>query len=105
MRRRELSEQIVRHMERGEELMELNRAAFDRYEAQTDDLRIFIRDMNRRSEKVIQEMLRRNEEFNAEHSRRTVQIVTRLEDVTEEQKAQRQALLAMIDRLPPSQAA
>jgi len=28
-------------------------------------------------------------------------IVVRLEEVTQEQKAQRQALLAVIDRLPP----
>lgn len=117
-------------MERGEELMELNRAAFDRNLAAFDrntqafervmatldrheklyeeakgtneDLKVFIRETNLRSEKAIQEMLRRNEEFNKEQSLRTDAIVSRLDEVNEEQRAQRQALLVLIDRLPPS---
>jgi len=57
--------------------------------------------MNRRSEKVIQEIVRRGEEFSAEQSRRTDAIVAQLREVADEQKAQRKALLAVIDRLPP----
>jgi hypothetical protein len=109
-------------MERGEELMELNRAAFDRNtqafervmaaldrheqlfeeaRGNTEDLKVFIRETNRRSEKVLEEMLRRNAEFNEEQSRRTDRIVARLDDAREESKAHREALLALIDRLPP----
>ncbi|HEX8688898.1 MAG TPA: hypothetical protein VF729_01505 [Solirubrobacterales bacterium] len=84
-----------------EEVMERVTAALDRHEAQADDLKIFIRDQNRRSEKVVQHLLRRSEAFNAEQSRRTDAIVARLEEVTKEQKAQREALLRVIDRLPP----
>lgn len=102
--------------------MELNRAAFDRNtqafervmaaldrheqrfeetKGMSDDLKVFIRETNRRSEKVIQDMLRRNEEFNEEQSRRTDEIVAQLQDAREESKAHREALFALIDRLPP----
>ncbi len=131
-------------MERGEELMQLNRAAFDRNtqafermmatfdsheqrmmatfdsherlfdrheqlfeqnQGMFEEYRIFIREMNRRGERVVQDLVRRNEEFNVEQSRRTDAIVRHLDDLTEESKAQRQAMLALFDRLPPSQAA
>jgi chromosome segregation ATPase len=117
-------------MERGDELMELNRAAFERNEAaferntqaferlmaamdrherafeesreDRDDLKQFIREMNMRSEKRLQEWLRRQEEVHAEHTARTDAIVRHLDDLSQESRAQREALLALIDRLPPS---
>ena len=137
MRRRELSEKLERHMERGEEEMRLNRAAFDRntqaferlmaafdrheqafervtttldgQETRVDDLKVFIRDMNRRSEKVVQGLVRGNREFcrelTAKTESKTNAILAALKDAREESRAQRQALLALIDRSPPSQAA
>jgi hypothetical protein len=124
-----LSARLERHLERGEELMELNHAALDRnkeafdrntdaferlmatldrhekafakFEEREDDFKVFLRDQNRRGEKIFQEMVRRNEAFNAEQSRRTDAIVSRLEEVSKEQRAQREALLRLIDRFPP----
>ena len=113
-------------MERGEELMQLNRAAFDRntqafervmaaldrHEQMAEDQKIFIRDTNRRNELVVQQIVRDHEQFMAkltvrdeQADRKTDQILARLDDAHEESKAHRKALLAMIDRLPPSQAA
>jgi len=127
-------------MERGEELMELNRAAFernevafkrneaafdrntqaferlmaafDRFEKTNDEQQIFIRDMNRRSEVVIQKMIRDHDEFmktlgvrdekrEREERRRTDLLIAEMKEAREESRAQREALLALIDRLPP----
>jgi hypothetical protein len=84
-------------------------ASLDRHEQQHGDLRVFIRDMNRRSEKVIDDLLRGNREFCKELTAKTDSkaeaIMAELKDLREESQAQRQALLNLIDRLPPPQAA
>jgi hypothetical protein len=91
--------------ERHEEGFERVIAAFDRHEAQTGDLTVFVRDINRRSEKVINDLLRGNREFckelTAKTDSTTEKILARLDDAREESKAHREALLALIDRLPP----
>jgi len=127
-------------MERGEELMELNRAAFernevaferneaaferntqaferlmaafDRFEKTNDEQQIFIRDMNRRNEVVIQKLIRDHDEFmktlgvrdekrEREEKRRTDLLIAEMKEAREESRAQREALLALIDHLPP----
>jgi hypothetical protein len=120
-------------MERGEELMQLNRVAFDRntqaferlmvvldrheqlfeesrrdrreIEANREDLKTFIREMNVRAEKRFQDWSQRNNEFMAEMSAKTNAILREMEEgreeSREESRAQREALLALIDRLPP----
>jgi flagellar biosynthesis/type III secretory pathway chaperone len=140
MRRREPSERLERHMERGEELMELNRTAFDRnmaafdrntqafervmaaldrHEQKVAEQATFIRDVNRRNEVVMQQIVRDQQQFmkglsvrdekadreRAKADRKTGRILVELKDLREESIAQRQALLAMIDRLPPAEAA
>jgi len=84
-------------------------ASLDRHEAQHGDLRVFIRDMNRRSEKVINDLLRGNREFckelTAKTDKKAEAIMAELKDLREESQAQRQALLNLIDRLPPPEAA
>jgi hypothetical protein len=126
MRRRESSERLERHLERGEELMQLNRTAFDRntqafervmaaldrHERTVADQATFMRDMNRRSEVVTQQIIRDHQEFmkalnvrDEQAERRTDEILGELKDLREESRAQRQALLAMVDRLPPAEAA
>jgi hypothetical protein len=133
MVRKGLSVRLERHIERGEELMELNRTAFDRntqafervmaaldrFEQTSDEQRIFIRDMNRRSEVVVQQIVRDHQEFmkglsvrdekadldRAKADRKTEKILVELKDLREEARAQREALFALIDRLPPAQAA
>lgn len=127
-------------MERGEELMMLNRVAFDRntqafervmaaldrHEQMFEENKLFIRDMNRRAEVVTQQVVRDHQQFMKElgtrderseldrekadrerekADRKTDKILVELKDLREESKAQRQALLAMIDRLPPAEAA
>jgi len=132
MRRNELSEKIERHLERGEEELRLSRAvaernaeahernrlaferntlafervmaALDRHDGRTEDLRLFIRDMNRRSERVVQDLVRGNAEFSAEQKKRTDEVVAEIRDARQESQAHRQAILAMLDRLPPAQA-
>jgi hypothetical protein len=110
MRRREISARLERHMERGEELMELNGAVLDRHERlieanrrMLEECKLFIRDMNRRNEKVVQALVRQSEEAGKQQARRVGAIVGGLEDLTEESRAQREGLLAAIDRLPPPQ--
>jgi hypothetical protein len=127
-------------MERGEELMELNRTAFernetafqrneaafqrntqaferlmeafDRFEKSMDEQQIFIRDMNRRNEVVLQQVIRDHQEFmkqlnqrddaaEREEKRKTDLLLAEMREAREESKAQREALLALIDRLPP----
>jgi hypothetical protein len=124
---------MERHLERGEELMELNRTAFDRnmaafdrntqafervmaaldrHEQMFEENHIFMRDMNRRNEVVTQQIIRDHQEFmkglsvrDEKAERRTDKILDELKDLREESRAQRQALLATIDRLPPAEAA
>lgn len=95
--------------ERHEKAFERVMASLDRHEAQHGDLKIFIRDMNRRSEKVINDLLRGNREFCKELTAKTDSkaeaIMAELKDLREESQAQRQALLNLIDRLPPPRAA
>jgi hypothetical protein len=122
MVRKGLSVRLERHIERGEELMELNRTAFDRntrafervmaaldrHEQMAEEQKTFIRDTNRRSETVVQQIVRDHQEFMAklnvrdtEADWKTEKILVELKDLREESKAQRQALLTLIDRLPP----
>jgi hypothetical protein len=95
--------------ERHEQGFERVMAALDHHEAQTGDLGVFIRDMNRRSEKVINDLLRGNREFCkeliAKTDSKTSEIIAELREGREESKAHREALLALIDRLPPPRAA
>jgi dsDNA-specific endonuclease/ATPase MutS2 len=123
-------------MERGEELMQLNRAAFDRNtqafermmakldrheelfeqheklfdrherlfeEGRSDreDLTAFIREMNRRSERVVQNLVHGNQKFLADLSAELREGRDEAREGREEARAQTQALLALIDRLPP----
>lgn len=126
MKRRELSEKVERHLERGEEEMRLSRAAaerntdahersrlafervmaaLDRHDELIEETKLFIRDMNRRGERVVQDLVRGNAEFSAEQKKRTDEIVAEMRDARQESRAHRQAILAMLDRLPPAQAA
>jgi len=98
--------------ERNTQAFERLMAAFDRFEKTNDEQQIFIRDMNRRNEIVIQKLIRDHDEFmktlgvrderrEREERQRTEKILARLDDAREESRAHREALLALIDRLPP----
>jgi hypothetical protein len=90
---------------RHEEAFERVIASLDRHEARAGDLRVFIRDMNTRAEKVVDTLLRGNQEFFRELSSKidtkTDATLAELKEGREESLAHREALLALIDRLPP----
>jgi hypothetical protein len=97
---RDILARLDRHMERGTELMEANREAFernreafertrdalDRHDDALQDLRIFIRDMVHRNERVWRE------------------VAAELKDLRDERRAQLRGLFAVIDRLEGGQA-
>jgi hypothetical protein len=108
-RQEEAFERHEKAFERHEEGFKRVMASLDRHEAQHADLKVFIRDMNLRSEKVINDLLRGNREFCKELTAKTDSkaeaIMAELKDLREESQAQRHALLNLIDRLPPPEAA
>lgn len=57
--------------------------------------------MNQKSEKTFQALLRHSDQFMAEQAKRTEEIVAELRDSRAERRAQTDALLAVLDRLPP----
>lgn len=109
--------------ERNRQAFERMMAAFDRFEQAFDENQVFMRDMHRRSELVTQQMIRDHQEFTKElkaskeksdassekSDAKFNQILAELkkgrEEWREESKAHREALFALIDRLPPPQAA
>lgn len=134
MKRRLLSARLERHLERGEEELRRSReagdrhakafekmmAALGRFEAgweerdrrfnkRMDENEQFMWEINRRAEKVVQVLVKQIEAFNAEQTRRTDAIVSEIRDAREawreESRAHREALFALIDRLPPAEAA
>jgi uncharacterized coiled-coil DUF342 family protein len=82
-----------------------NQDAFRENQQALEENRLFMRDMTRRSEKVVQNLVRSHERFqrelSAEMRSKTDEILSELREGREEAKAQRQALFALIDRLPP----
>ena len=80
-------------------------AALGAQDAREDDLKTFIREINARSEKRFQEWCRRNDEISAEQRARTEVLIAEMKEAREESRQEfrafREALLALIDRLPP----
>ena len=102
-------ERMMEAFDRHEAAFERMMTSFDRFEAKLDQIfeenRLFLREMNRRNERVVQELVKQNAEFNAEQAKRTGVIVAEMKDAREESRAHREAILALIDRLPPAAAA
>ena len=123
MRRKELSARIDAELrltraafERNGEAFERMTVSFDRFERAFDENQVFMRDLHRRSEIVTQQIIRDHSEFmqklnessersRLESTRKTDKILARLDEASEESKAHREALLALIDRIPPPKAA
>jgi anion-transporting ArsA/GET3 family ATPase len=127
MWRKGLSARLERHLERGEELMDLNRAAFDRntdafermmaaldrfeqrFDKRLEENELFMHEVSRRSEKVVQSLIQGNREFcrqlGAKTDAKTDALLAEMKEVREESRAQREALLVLVDRLPPPEAA
>lgn len=98
--------------ERNTQAFERLMAAFDRFEKRSDEQEVFLRDLNRRSEIVVQKLIRDHDEFmktltardekrEREERRKSDLLIAEMKEAREESRAQREALLALIDRLPP----
>jgi hypothetical protein len=68
---------------------------------QSEGFRAELREQNRRQERILQEMFDQLGSFMATQTRLTEEVVSGLGEVREETRAQREALLAVLDRLPP----
>jgi hypothetical protein len=111
MRRRGLSEQIRVNdlaFERNTQTFERVMISLDRNEERLGQLeqvveenKMFIRNMTRRTEKIVQDLVQRNEEFNAEQKYRVDLAAERLKQLKDESEEHRKAVLALLDRLPP----
>lgn len=106
-------------MELNRRELELNRAAaerntlafervmttLDRHEQMFEENKLFIREMTRRSERVVQNLVEGNRKFMSDLSSKLEtefgELSKELKDGREEARAQTQALLTLIDRLPP----
>ena len=102
-------ERLMAGFDRHEEASKRVKDTIDSQEERVDDFKVFIRDINRRSEKVVQDLLRGNREFcrelTSEMNSKTSAILAGLEEAREESRAQREELLVLVDRLPPPKAA
>lgn len=92
--------------ERYEKRSELHEKRLDR---KLDEHTVFLHEISRRSEKAMQNLIKRNGEFfdalSAKLDANTEVLLAEVRENREESRAQREALLALIDRLPPAQAA
>lgn len=74
-----------------------------------DENEQFMWELNRRAEKVVQVLVKQSEAFNAVQTRRTDEIVAEIREARaewrDECRTHREALFALIDRLPPAAAA
>lgn len=102
-------ERMMESFDRSEERFAGFEKRLDRFEASIDErheeTKVFMRESNLRVERVVQELVKQNAQFNAEQAKRTDAIVAEMRDAREESRAHREAILALIDRLPPAQAA
>lgn len=107
--------------------MDLNRAAFDRntdafermmaavdrfeerFDKRLEENELFMHEVSRRSEKVVQALIQGNREFcrqlGTKTDAKTDALLAEMKEVREESRAQREALLVLVDRLPPPEAA
>jgi len=107
MRNRELLKRIDRHLDQTDdhwasidEELRLSREQRERHAEMFGDLRHFTRDMMRRMELVTQEHVRAS----TAQVQVSQEIVREIRDLREESRAQRQALLRMLDRFGPGEA-
>ena len=91
-------------MARGNELMDGVREELRRSRETHDDLRVFIREERLRAERFTQNMVTATRAFMAEQSAALRDVTDELRDLRQESRAQREAVLRMLDRLGPGPA-
>jgi hypothetical protein len=101
MFQRPLLSRIDAHMERGNELMAEIREEMARGREDRADLRVFIRDITRRNEIVLQGVASELSELRAETRAGTEEIRAHMREETSWIRAQTDAILEVLDRLPP----
>ena len=77
------------------------KAARVKAEAEREDERIWREEYLRRQEKMFQDFLHRADEAIVEGRKRTEEIVAEIRDQREDLRAMKEAILQLIDRLPP----
>ncbi len=87
-------ERVMAALDRHEQLLDRHEQLFEESREEREDLKTFIREMTRRNEKVIRDLLDSTQKVWAE-------LKADLKEGREEARAQTQALLALIDRFPP----
>jgi hypothetical protein len=70
-------------------------------DAHAENLGVELREQSLRQEKILREMFEQISAFMATQTKLTEEIVAGLGEVRDEVRAQRKALLAILDRLPP----
>jgi predicted translin family RNA/ssDNA-binding protein len=81
--------------------LDRNEERLGQLEQVVEENKMFIRNMTRRTEKIVQDLVQRNEEFNAEQKYRVDLVAERLKQLKDESEEHRKTVLAMLDRLPP----
>jgi hypothetical protein len=99
-----LEEIQVKAAERNDKLDDLlvkTDALLGEIRADREDEKIWREEFLRRQEKMFQDYLRRADETLAQTKQQTVEIIAELRDHRDERRAFKEALLKLIDRLPP----
>jgi len=99
--RAESKQQMEKWEARSDGQMAEIRALMEKVVADGEDLRVFIRDSNRRSEKLMQQWFQLLEEWRAEQRQFNQELLAGFLDLKEEIRALTGAILTLIDRLPP----
>jgi len=115
MERGDLSERMERHLgasettlvrqekavARHESILGRHVEVLNRQEGESEDLRVEIRELGLRQEKILREMFDQMGAFMETQTRLTEELVAGMTEVRDEVRAQRKAILAVLDRLPP----
>jgi len=115
MGRSDLSERMKRHLSASETTLVRQEKAvarhegilgrqvevLNRQEGDGEDIRVEIRELGLRQEKILREIFNQLGAFMETQTRLTEELVAGLTEVRDEARAQRKAILAVLDRLPP----
>lgn len=118
MARGDLSERMERHLDSSETTLVRQEKAVARHEGilgrhvevlnrqdeQSDDFRAELREQGLRQEKILREIFDQVGAFMATQTKLTEQLIAGLGEVRDEVRAQREAVLTLLDRLPPADA-
>lgn len=88
-------------LEKQDRLLEKYDVSIAEMKAEREDEKVWREEFLRRQEKMFQDYLRRADETLAQTKQQTVEIISELRDQRDERQALKEAILKLIDRLPP----